>query len=49
MHGNILHFAIRKIDARMALGKSTKECNVPRQERNFATIERASDDLFGLT
>jgi hypothetical protein len=33
----------------MTLGKSAKECNVPRQEGNFATIERASDDLFGLT
>jgi hypothetical protein len=49
MHRNILHFPIRKVDARMALGKSAKERNVPRQERNFATIERASDDLFGLT
>jgi hypothetical protein len=48
MHSNVLHFAIYEIDTCVALGKRTKKCNVPWQERNIATLKSASNDLLSL-
>ena len=49
MNSKVLHRAVTEIDTCVVLDKCTQECNVPRQESDFATVKRAGDDLTGIT
>ena len=49
MNCEVLNCASSEVDPCVAFYQRTKKRDMSRQESNFATIECASDDLFGLT
>ena len=49
VNGKVLHSAVTEVDTCVVLDKCAQECNVSWQKSDFSTIERASDDLTGIT